>query len=75
MTHELIFIGDTFYIQSQTDMGSLYEILGSGAWERWDWGFVSRSLARGETINIRPATDAELGKAWRMLQDVQEVPE
>jgi len=55
-TTELIYIGDHFYFQSGTAMSSLYTINGS----RYDWGFVQRDLSRGKSINIRPATSAEI---------------
>ena len=68
-TINLIFIGDDFYNKSGTSMSSIYE---EGTWKRFDWGFVSIGLSNGHTINIRPATDEELGKAYRMLKEVQE---
>lgn len=64
-TVQLIYIGDEFYLKSGTSMSSLYE---EGTWQRYDWGFVSRDLRNGVTVNIRPANDEELGKAYRMLQ-------
>lgn len=65
-TVNLIFIGEEFYSKSGTSMSSLYE---EGTWARYDWGFVSRDLGNGTAVNIRPATDEELGKAYRMLKD------
>ena len=67
-TVNLIFIGDGFYLKSRTDMSSLYE---EKTWVRYDWGFVSRDLANGVAINIRPATDEELGRAYRMLKEIK----
>lgn len=65
-TINLFFIGDYFYTQSGTSMSSIYM---EGSWERYDWGFVQRDLRAGKKVNIRPATDAELGQAYRMLQE------
>jgi hypothetical protein len=63
-TINLIFIGDEFYSESGTSMSSIYV---ENTWERSDFGFVSVALRAGNTVNIRPATDAELGVAHRML--------
>ena len=54
-TMELIFIGDHFYMESGTMMSSIYDISGN----RQDWGFVQCALRKGESVHIRPATDAE----------------
>lgn len=61
---KLVYIGDEFYSKSKTMMSSIYE---EGTWERYDWGFVGRELQKGNTVNIRPCTDAEYGQACRML--------
>ena len=53
---QLIYIGKHFYSESGTAMSSIYTEDG----KRMDWGFVQRALADGETVNIRPATPAEL---------------
>lgn len=68
-TINLIHVGDYFYSKSGTSMSSIYV---EGTWERYDYGFVQRDLDRGNTVNIRPANDEELGKAHRMLKEVQE---
>lgn len=68
-TTNLFFIGDYFYTQSGTFMSPIYV---EGTWERFDWGFVQRDLRAGKKVNIRPATDAELGQAYRMLQELKE---
>jgi hypothetical protein len=65
-TINLIFIGDEFYSQSGTMMSCLYQ---EENWFRYDWGFVAGELRNGNIVNIRPATDAELGKAHRMLNE------
>lgn len=62
---KLIYIGDEFYWKSGTMMSSIYTEDGN----RYDWGFVSRALARGEEVHIRPATDAELGFYYKKLQE------
>ena len=61
---ELFFIGDYFYHKSYTIMSSLYE---NGTNKRWDWSEVGRNLRNGETITIRPATDAEISCALAKL--------
>lgn len=68
-TINLIFIGDEFYSKSGTTMSSLYQ---EDTWKRSDWGFVSLALQAGNNVNIRPATDAELGVAYRMLREETE---
>jgi hypothetical protein len=62
----LIFIGDRFYSESGTVMSSLYTKDGT----RYDWGFVNRDLRSGRTVNIRPATAAELRSAERNLAQI-----
>lgn len=65
-TINLIFIGDEFYLKSGTSMSSLYV---EDTWKRSDWGFVSIALQAGNKVNIRPATEAELDVAHRMLRE------
>ena len=52
---KLVYIGDHFYHESGTNMSSIYTEHG----ERSDWGFVQSALRRGETIEIRQATQQE----------------
>lgn len=53
---QLIYIGDHFYKESGTLMSPIYTEDG----RRMDWGFVHSALRDGKTVNIRPATQAEL---------------
>lgn len=53
---QLIYIGDHFYAESGTMMSPIYTEDG----RRMDWGFVQCALRDGQTVNIRPATQAEL---------------
>jgi hypothetical protein len=48
-------------------MSSLYE---ENTWLRSDWGDIQTLLEKGESVNIRPATEAEVGHAHKMLEDV-----
>lgn len=64
---KLIYIGDRFYNDSGSIMSSLY----SEEWQRYSWGDVNRDLANGIKVTIRPATDAELGKAHKMLSQLE----
>jgi len=64
---ELIFIGDHFYRESNTMMSSIYDIKGN----RQDWGTVGNALRSGDSISIRPATDAEIGKFERYLRELK----
>lgn len=67
---DLIYIGNDFYADSGTIMSSIYEITEDG-WRRSDWGDVQIALSVGREIHIRPATDAELGIAHKMLRDIK----
>ena len=51
---KLVYVGD-FYFRSKTFMSCIYTEEG----ERYDWGFVQRDLAKGETVTIRQATPEE----------------
>lgn len=66
---KLIYIGDHFYIESGTMMSSIYTEDG----KRMDWGFVQCALREGKTVNIRPATQAEIdsyeGKLARLKRE------
>ena len=68
---ELIFIGEHFYRESKTIMSSLYDTQGY----RQDWGSVCLALSRGESVSIRPATDAEIGKFERCLRNLKQQQE
>jgi len=62
----LIHIEDYFYSKSGSSMSSIYKT----NWIRFDWGKVQIALSNGYKINIRPATDKEMLKAYRMLEEV-----
>jgi hypothetical protein len=64
----LVYIGDDFYWESGTAMSSIY----TEDWKRSDWGKVQVALRDGASIFIRPATDAEMGIAYRMLREIKE---
>ena len=64
---ELIFIGDHFYTESKTTMSCIYDTQGN----RQDWGSVNCALRHGESVSIRPATDAEIGRFERRLREVK----
>lgn len=63
---ELYYLGTDFYWESSTVIGSLYDNEGN----RWDWGLVQRYITEGGTLTIRPATDAEIGRAYKQLQEL-----
>lgn len=63
----IFYVGDQFYLESGTHLSSLYNENG----QREDWGKVSRYLANGKTVIIRPATDVELGRMYRKLQEIK----
>ena len=65
---KLVFFGDEFYAKSGTIMSSLYHENG----DRSDWGKVNCFLRDGKEVHIRPCTDAEYGRAHRMLKKFQE---
>lgn len=56
---EIIFIGEVFYTKSRTMMSSIY-VKKDGGYYRFDWGFAQIALARGQRLNMRPATAEEL---------------
>jgi hypothetical protein len=58
-----IYIGQDFYRKSGTMMSCVYTEEG----ERTDWGFIQCALEAGESVSIRPATDAEIGKYHKIL--------
>lgn len=64
---ELIFIGDHFYHESKTIISSIYDVNGY----RQDWGKVRVALRNGESVHIRPATDAERAPFERRLAEMR----
>lgn len=62
-----IYIGSEFYIESQTVMASMMFEDGT----RFCLGDIEMELREGKTITIRPATDAELGLAHKMLKRIK----
>jgi len=68
----IVYIGDHFFLNSGTMMSSIYRIEDSGAYRRFDWAFVSKELREGKEIHIRPATDMELDRFTRELQQLIE---
>lgn len=61
------FIGDDFYSKSGTMMSSIYTEDGF----RTDWGKVQIALREGMSVEIRQATDAEMLKAYKQLNEYQ----
>lgn len=55
-TIQVIYLGDHFYQQSKSLMSSLYTDDG----RRFDLGGIKCALSNGQSVNIRPATQAEL---------------
>lgn len=64
---KLIFLGDKFYEESKTILSPIVHEDG----RRSDWGKVQCALRSGETVSIRPATQAELRRAERELARIQ----
>lgn len=56
---DIVFIGNDFYEKSRTRMSSIYEKLPDGTFKRYDYGFMSLDLEKGETVMIRPANGKE----------------
>lgn len=70
-TKQVVFIGDQFYSQSGSIMSSVYEVRtvnGKKEYKRYDYGFLQCDLANGIRVNIRPATDKELGMFCKALE-------
>lgn len=62
-----IYIGSEFYTESQMVMASMMFEDGT----RFCLGDIEMELREGKTITIRPATDAELGLAHKMLKRIK----
>ena len=54
---KLVYIGERFYTKSGTNMSSIYTEDG----QRFDWGFVKLKLENGDNVEIRQATNEEIG--------------
>jgi hypothetical protein len=73
-TKQVVYIGDQFYSQSGSAMSSVYEVRtvnGKKEYKRYDYGFLLCDLAKGIRVNMRPATDKELGMFHKVLIKVQ----
>lgn len=66
-TMKLIYLGSDIYYRSHTMIGALAHEDGS----RSDWGEVEIALERGETVSIRPASDAERARALLEVQRIE----
>ena len=66
-TTVLYYIGDNFYMESSTIMSPIYHENGA----RSDWGKVQIMLAEGKDVHIRQATDAEMLKAYKQLDELK----
>jgi hypothetical protein len=62
-TIKCVFIGEEFYMKSKMRMPSIYTEKGS----RMDFGILTQHLKKGDTVIIRPPTEAELGHYARLL--------
>lgn len=74
LTKQVVFIGEQFYLQSGTAMSSIYEVMatnGKKEYRRYDYGFLQRDLSNGIRVNIRPATNSELGMFVKALLNVK----
>lgn len=70
-TKQVVYIGDQFYSQSGSVMSSVYEVRtvdGKKEYKRYDYGFLQSDLANGIRVNMRPATDKELGMFYKALE-------
>ena len=67
---EIVFIGRSFYSQSQSMMSPIYEKLENGSYQRFDYGYLETGLEEGETFHIRQATAEELGYFTKVLHDM-----
>lgn len=67
MEIKAIYIGDEFYRESGTRMAHM--MLEDGS--RFCIGDIPIELRKGNTVSVRPATDAELGRAHKMLKAVR----
>ncbi len=54
-------------MESGSIMSPIYDIEG----RRQDWGFVQCALRRGESVHIRPATDAERAPYEKRLAEIK----
>jgi hypothetical protein len=64
---EMIYIGDSFYYESDTMMSPVYIKTGS-YFKRSDWGKVQMMLDAGCTLTMRPATKDELSHFTEELE-------
>ena len=64
-TFKAFYIGDDFYIKSGNIMSSIYTEDG----QRTDWGKVQMALANGQEVRIRQASDSELLRAYKALNE------
>jgi hypothetical protein len=65
---QLIYIGDHFYWESGTMMGSMYTSEGVRA----DFNTVTSALQKGEAVHIRPANATEYGDYERKLRELKD---
>ena len=65
MVIELFYIGEDFYAKSKTMMSSIYT--DEPEPRRYDLGFVSVALRRGDEVHIRQATEGEMEWAQSKL--------
>jgi hypothetical protein len=66
----LAYIGNKFYLESGTRMGSFLEITDDG-YERGGLGDVESYVMRGYEVHVQPATAKEMAYAVQELRRVQ----
>lgn len=68
----VIYIGDNFYDKSNSMMASTYKTENEKL-IRFCWADIQNALDDGNSINIRPATDAEMLWAYKELARTQKI--
>ena len=69
---DVVFIGEDFYDKSGSMMASTYKIE-NGELIRFCWADIEGALGKGQTVNIRPATDSEMLWAYKELDRTRQV--
>lgn len=67
---KVIYVGERFYWESETVMSSFY-LEHKGHFERTDLGKIEIALQAGKSVEIRPATKAELALFEKSLAEIK----
>ena len=67
----LQYTGDHYYHESGTSLSPIYKVEKDGTFSRYNWGFVSRNLAAGHTIEINQGSAELLRWANRELSKIR----